>query len=148
MACSLRFYGDGISFQVVLSQSFWLRVLSVRACLVQPRWMPERKILGGGWTCGVPFLLFPNSSGWWWLISSMFLTRTSCRETTHANGYYDVWPGWVVSVSVLPLTVPFMRECLSSAWPLMTAFLTLLFLRSKRQRCIFPAIAKGVLTSR
>ena len=27
MACSLRFYGDGISFRVVLSQSFWLRIL-------------------------------------------------------------------------------------------------------------------------
>ena len=24
--------------------------------------------------------------------------------TTHANGYYDAWPGWVVSISVLPLT--------------------------------------------
>ena len=30
---------------------------------------------------------FPNSSGWWWLISSMFLTRTSCHKTTKANGY-------------------------------------------------------------
>ena len=26
--------------------------------------------------------------------------------TTHANGYYDAWPGWVVSISVLPLTLP------------------------------------------
>ena len=34
----------------------------------------------------------------------MFLTRTSCRKTTHANGYDGVWPGWAVSVSVLPLT--------------------------------------------
>ena len=25
------------------------------ARLVQPRWMPERRILGGGWTCGVSF---------------------------------------------------------------------------------------------
>ena len=23
-------------------------------------------------------LTFPNSSGWWWLVSSVFLTRTSC----------------------------------------------------------------------
>ena len=30
------FYGDGISFLVVLSQSFWLRVLPGGACLVQP----------------------------------------------------------------------------------------------------------------
>ena len=34
----------------------------------------------------------------------MILTRTSCCKTTHANGYYGVWPGWVVSISVLSLT--------------------------------------------
>ena len=34
-------------------------------------------------------LTFPNSSGWWWLVSSVFLTRTSCCKITHANGYYD-----------------------------------------------------------
>ena len=43
-----------------------------------------------------------NSSGCWRLISSMFLTRTSWRKTTHANGYYGTWPGWAVSVSVSP----------------------------------------------
>ena len=31
--------------------------------LVQPRWMPVRRILGGGQTCGVSFGPFPNSSG-------------------------------------------------------------------------------------
>ena len=98
-------YGDGISFWVVFSQSFWLRVLPDGARLVQPRRMPER-ILGGGWTCGVSFWPFLNSSGWGWVISSVFLTRTSCRKTTHANGYCGAWPGWVVSVSVLPLTIP------------------------------------------
>ena len=36
-----------ISFCVVLSQTFWLRVLPGGAGLVQPRWMPERRILGG-----------------------------------------------------------------------------------------------------
>ena len=104
VAGSLRFYGDGISFQVVFSQSFWLRVLPGGAYLVQPRWMPARRILGGCRTCGVSFWPFPRSSGWWWLISSMFLTRTSCCKTTHANGYYGDWPGWAVSVGVLPLT--------------------------------------------
>ena len=54
------------------------------------------------WCLLVPF---PNSSGWWWLISSVFLTRTSCPKTTHANSYYGAWPGWAVSVSVLLLTV-------------------------------------------
>ena len=36
---------------------------------------------------------------------SLFLTRTSCHKTTHANGYYGAWPGWAVSISVLPLTL-------------------------------------------
>ena len=49
-------------------------------------------------------LIFPNSSGWWRLINSMFLTRTFCYKTTHANGYYSAWPGWAVSITVLPLT--------------------------------------------
>ena len=101
----LGFYGDGISFWVVFSQSFWFRVLPGGSRLVQPRWMPERRILGGGRTGGVSFWPFPSSSGWWRLISSLFLTRTSCHKTAHANGYYGAWPGWAVSVSVLPLTV-------------------------------------------
>ena len=49
-----------------------------------------------------PFL---NYSRWWWLIGSVFLTRTSCRKTTHANCYYGAWPGWAISVNVLPLTM-------------------------------------------
>ena len=105
MACSLGFYGDGISFRVVFSQSFWLEVLPAGSCLVQPRWMPERRILGGGRTYGVSFWSFPNSSSWWRLIRSVFLTRTSCCKMTHANGYYGAQPGWTVSISVLPLTV-------------------------------------------
>ena len=105
MARSLGFHGDGIRFRVVLSQSFWLRILPGVTRLVQPRWMPVRRILGGGWTCGVSFWPFQNSSGWWWLISSVFLTRTSCRKTSHANSYCGAWPGWAVLVSVLPLTV-------------------------------------------
>ena len=103
MACSLGFHGDGISFRVVLSQSFWLRVHPGGVHLVQPRWMPERRILGGGQTGGVSFWPFLSSSGWWRLISSLFLTRTSCRKTTYANSYYAARPGWVVSVSMLPL---------------------------------------------
>ena len=82
------------------------RILLGGARLVQPRWMPERRILVGGRTCGVSFWPFLNSSGWWRLISSVFLTRTSCHKTTHANAYYGAWPGWAVSISVLPLTLP------------------------------------------
>ena len=66
--------------------------------------MLARGILGSGQTWGVSFSPFPNSSVWWWLISSVFLTRTSCCETAHANSYYGAWPGWAVSISVLLLT--------------------------------------------
>ena len=48
-------HGDGISFRVVFSQSFWLRVLPGGALLVQPRWIFQKRILGGGQTCGVSF---------------------------------------------------------------------------------------------
>ena len=63
----------------------------------------QQEGLGGGWTHSVR--PFPNSSGWWCLISSIFLIRISCHKTTHADGYYGAWPGWAVSVSVLPLTL-------------------------------------------
>ena len=74
-ACSLRHYGDGISFQVVSGQSFWLSVLPGGTCIAQPRWMPVRRILGDGKTGGISFWPFQNYSYWWWLISSMFLVR-------------------------------------------------------------------------
>ena len=66
--------------------------------------MLARRILGSGQTRGVSFRPFPNSSGWWWLTSSVFLIRISSHKTTHANSYYGAWPGWAVSISVLPLT--------------------------------------------
>ena len=81
----------------------WLRVLP-GARIAQPAWMLARRLLGGGRTRGVSFWPFPNSSCWCWLISSMFLTTTSSDKTTHANSYYDIWPGWGLSVSVFPLT--------------------------------------------
>ena len=70
--------------------------------IAQPRWTPARMILGGGRTRGVSFWPFLNSSGWWWLISSVFPTRTSCCKITHTNGYHGAWPGRVVSVNVFP----------------------------------------------
>ena len=66
--------------------------------------MLARGILGSGRARGVSFWPFPNSFGWWWLISSVFLISISCHKTTHANGYCGAWPGWAVSISVLPLT--------------------------------------------
>ena len=73
------------------------------AHITQPRWMLARKILGSGRTRNVSFRPFPNSSGWWWLIRSVFLIRISCHKTTHADGDCGAWPGWAVSISVLPL---------------------------------------------
>ena len=45
-------------------------------------------------------------------------------KTTHADDYYGAWPGWVVSLSVLPLTTlclkspdrPFCILSTSSYW--------------------------------
>ena len=103
MARSLGFYGDGISFWVVFSQSFWLRVLPGGTCFIQPRWMPEKRILGGGWTCGVSFWPFLNSSHWWWLISSEFLTRPPVLKQLMQMVTMVTGQGRGVSVSVLPL---------------------------------------------
>ena len=40
------------------------------------------------------FDLSQTSSGWWWLMSSVFLTRTFRHKTTHANVYHGAGPGW------------------------------------------------------
>ena len=62
---------------------------------------------GGFWEVerhtAISFEPFLNSSGWWWLVSSVFLTRTSCHKIIHTNGYCGAWPVWAVSVSVFPL---------------------------------------------
>ena len=102
-----RFYGDGIRFWVVLlvsglslathldSEFF----LVAHTFLSQDGWQRE-----GFWEVVrhmVSFGSFPNSSDWWWLISSVFFTRTSCRKITHTGG---AWPGWAVPVNVLPNT--------------------------------------------
>ena len=50
-------------------------------------YFPGGWILGSGGTRGFSFWPFSNASGWWWLISSVFLIRISCLKTTHANGY-------------------------------------------------------------
>ena len=66
--------------------------------------MSARRILGGDQTCSVSIWPFPNSSGWWWLVTSVFLTRASCCEKTRTNDYLGAWPGWSVSVNGLSLT--------------------------------------------
>ena len=62
VARSLRFYGDGISFQVVFGQSLYFRVFPGGARIAQPRWMLARGILERRRTRGVSFRPFPNSS--------------------------------------------------------------------------------------
>ena len=56
-------HGSAVSGFMVMGLVSWLslanhsdsRVLPGGACLVQPRWMPERRLLGGGRTGGVSF---------------------------------------------------------------------------------------------
>ena len=104
MACRLGFYGDGISFRVVFSQSFRLKSPSWW-CTPCSAKMNAREDSGRWLAMWCLLLNFPELFCWWRLISSVFLTRTSSHKTTHANGYYGAWPGRVVSISVLPLTV-------------------------------------------
>ena len=103
MAHSFGFYGDGFSTQVFSDQSLWLRVLPGGSYIAQP-------ILRGGRTCGISFSIFlktpPVGSGLLVLCS----LPTSCPNRTHVSGYYDAWPEWAVSVSVLPWTNPWRKS--------------------------------------
>ena len=79
---------------------FWLRVLPGGADIAQPRWMPARRILGGGQTCGSPFdlsqiLLFGGGL----LVPC---SETSCHKITHVNVYHGAWPGWAVCQCASP----------------------------------------------
>ena len=89
-----RLDGDGIGFCVVFGQSFWHRVLPGGAHVAQPRWMPARRILGGGQTRAVSFWTFPGLL--------VLCSLPGSPVITHANGYYGAWPGWVISVNLLP----------------------------------------------
>ena len=53
LARSLWFHGDGIVLS--LANHFNSEVLPGAGHLVQPRWMPVRRILGGGQTFGISF---------------------------------------------------------------------------------------------
>ena len=72
LPCGLQSYGDGISFRVVFSQSFWLRVLPGGARLVQPRWMPERRILES-----VGQVVSPSDLFWTLLVGGGLLVPSS-----------------------------------------------------------------------
>ena len=51
----LGFMVMGLVSRLSLANHSDSRVFPGGASLVQPRWMPERRILGGGRTCGVSF---------------------------------------------------------------------------------------------
>ena len=89
---SLANHSTSESFLVVhasLSQDgcWWEGFWEVHGHAVSPLDLSRTLLVGGG-------LLVPYS-----------LSRISCHKTTHANGYYGAWPGWAVSISVLPLTI-------------------------------------------
>ena len=139
----LKFYGDGMSFRVVLGQSFWFRAFPGGAHIAQPSWMLARGLLGSGRTGGVSFRPFPNSSGLCWLISSIFLIRIACHKTAHANSYYGAWPGWAVSISVPPLTAaPERLHTQDASWESGGGLFLLLFLGvglpSRAEASLYP----------
>ena len=103
MACSPEFMVMGLVSGLSLASHSDSRVLPGGAALFSQGGC-QRGIQGGGWTVDVSFWSFLNCSGWWRLISSLFLSSTSCHKTSHTNSYYGAWPGWVISISVLPLT--------------------------------------------
>ena len=51
-----------------------------------------------------PFDLSQTLSVGGGLLVPYSLPGPPCHKTTHVNGYYGAWPGWVVSVTVLLLT--------------------------------------------
>ena len=103
VAHSLRFYGDGIDFQVVFGQSFWFWVRPGGTRINQPRWMLDRD--SGKWTDTRCLLLtFPKLFR---LVVAYYFPipyQDLLSKTTHANCYQRSWPGKAVSVGVLPLT--------------------------------------------
>ena len=62
------------------------------ASLVQPRWMPERRILGGGWTCGVSFWPSPPA-----------LNLSQHQGLFNESALCIRWPKyWSFSFSIIP----------------------------------------------
>ena len=66
-----------------------------------------------------------DSSGWWWLVNSVLLTRASCRKITHADD----------SVSAFPITLcPYdTSDFLSSSLFLGATYVP-------NSSCVFPAL--------
>lgn len=94
-ACSREQQGNGprgLLCRVALSLGFtwWIRFQVSLAIIRRRPFLAVDTLLsqdgsqrGGFWEAedtGISFGLFPDSSRWWWLVSSIFLTKTSCRE--------------------------------------------------------------------
>ena len=106
VAHCLRFYGDGVSFQVVSDQSSCLVCIDLTQ---GPSWwhmhcsvMMDTGAKGSGRLVGhiMGWCLLPPSSPSCILpvsFSTVLLIGTSCCETTHARGYHHAWPRQVVS---------------------------------------------------
>ena len=114
--CSLGFYGNGVSFQVVSGQSSSSPMPGLAR---GPSWWHTS--LGqdgfqrqGSWEVGQ--LLPPTGPSQILLVSFqgsiMFLVRAYCCETAHASGYYCAWPRWAGSVNG-SLTYLHMSSCFS-----------------------------------
>ena len=93
---SLADHSDSESFLVVHT------LFSQDGCYREGFWEVDRQVV-------FPLDLFRTLPAGGWLITSLFLIRISCHKTTHADGYYGAWPGWAVSISVLPLTGSFLN---------------------------------------
>ena len=102
VAWILRFPGDGISFQLSPANRCDPGSFLVAHTLPTQDGFQWGGFWDAGRTRGISFWPFRNSSGWQWLVSAVFLSRTSCHKITHGNGYYGAWPVWAVSVNVSP----------------------------------------------
>ena len=79
---------------VISGQSFQFRFLSGCTHITQPKWTPRKRILEHGKTHDLSFWHFLDSFGWWWLDSSMFLTKTS-RHKILTQMFVTMPAGWV-----------------------------------------------------
>ena len=107
VARSLRFYGNGVSFQVVSGQSSCLAHSLTQG---PPRWcvhlsaeMDSSVTLSGRSARHiVSSLLLSAPLEFSWLVlssSTVFFIGTSCCETAQASDYHHAWPRRAVSVN-------------------------------------------------
>ena len=124
-AHSLKFHGDRVSLQVVFGQSFWLRALpgstrlhSQDGCQWEGFWETVGHMVS-------PFdfaQTLPVSGG---LLVPCSLLGPPAIKKAYASGCYGAWPGWVVLVNMLPLTLAYESQLSGSQHPVMWFFTSL-----------------------